>query len=252
MRAAASLPDHRASRRHPEPFRAALGDRVFGCDACQEVCPWNRPTPAPSPANATLDLLELLALDADAFRARFRRTRLWRAAPAGLARNAAVVLGNLGDPAARPALRAAAAHHPSPLVREHAAWALRGRPRNTSLPRRVTASRPRQRGARGRQPRTTRGNAPEVRNVRSGVAEARHPAASRGPDIITQLRSGAHPAITDETPGCSSTQRSAAAPASCPTQPRPPAAHGAWRRHWREETPVPGPPSSARLPATSR
>ena len=52
------------------------------------------------------------------------RSPVWRATPEGLARNAAVVLGNLGDPAARRALADTAATHPSPLVREHAAWAL--------------------------------------------------------------------------------------------------------------------------------
>ena len=113
----------------PEILRPALGDRVFGCDICQEVCPWNRRPLAAhateaAPPLATLSLPELLTLDADAFRARFRHTPLWRATPEGLARNAAVVLGNLHDPAARPALTRAAAAHPSALVRDHAAWAL--------------------------------------------------------------------------------------------------------------------------------
>ena len=67
---------------------------------------------------------ELLREEPEMFRARFRSTPLWRATPEGLARNAAVVLGNLGDPAAVPALEQAATCHCSPLVREHAAWAL--------------------------------------------------------------------------------------------------------------------------------
>ena len=113
----------------PEAYRAPMGTRLFGCDTCQEVCPWNqRPlaahSSAPAPEMATLYLPDLLTLDAAAFRARFRHTPIWRATPEGLARNAAIVLGNLGDPAARPALIEAAAHHPSGLVREHAAWAL--------------------------------------------------------------------------------------------------------------------------------
>lgn len=113
----------------PEALRAAMGTRLFGCDTCQEVCPWNRRAVAasadnPAPEFATLYLPDLLTLEAAEFRARFRQTAIWRATPEGLARNAAVVLGNLGDPAAEPHLAQAAAHHPSPLVREHAAWAL--------------------------------------------------------------------------------------------------------------------------------
>lgn len=113
----------------PEALRPSLADRVFGCDICQEVCPWNRrfarPTDEPGlrPLHPTLDLLELLALDEDAFRARFREKPLWRARRAGLLRNAAVVLGNLGDPAAIPTLEAARSD-PNPLVAEHAAWAM--------------------------------------------------------------------------------------------------------------------------------
>jgi len=114
-----------------EALRPLLGERVFGCDLCQEVCPWNRRREAVAPAlseasarHATLALPELLREEPEMFRARFRSTPLWRATPEGLARNAAVVLGNLGDPAAVPALEWAATCHCSPLVREHAAWAL--------------------------------------------------------------------------------------------------------------------------------
>jgi epoxyqueuosine reductase len=113
----------------PERFRAPMGPRLFGCDTCQTVCPWNRWALEAHegdevPENATLYLPDLLTMDADAFRSRFRTTPIWRATPEGLARSAAVVLGNRGDPAARPYLAEAAAHHPSALVREHAAWAL--------------------------------------------------------------------------------------------------------------------------------
>jgi epoxyqueuosine reductase len=119
--------EHRGSV--PQEMRPLMDDWVFGCDVCQEVCPWNlrfaRPAqdPALRPVRATLDLVEMLALDKDAFRERFRGTPLWRARRAGLLRNAAVVLGNLGDPAAGPALRRSLAD-PEPLVAEHAAWAL--------------------------------------------------------------------------------------------------------------------------------
>lgn len=113
----------------PTGLRSLLGDRVFGCDTCQEVCPWNRQPlathiKAHAPQTATLDLPELLTLSETDFRARFRHTPLWRATWQGLARNAAVVLGNRQDPAARPMLAHAAATHPEALVREHAAWAL--------------------------------------------------------------------------------------------------------------------------------
>jgi len=116
----------------PAELRPLLGDRVFGCDTCQEVCPWNRKPLAahaddPAPPAATLDLPALLTMNEADFRARFRHTPLWRATWQGLARNAAVVLGNRQDPAARPVLAQAAAAHPNTLVREHAAWALRSR-----------------------------------------------------------------------------------------------------------------------------
>jgi len=113
----------------PEDLRPLLGDYVFGCDTCQDVCPWNRKplaihAGASAPASATLDLPALLTMTETEFRARFRHTPLWRATGQGLARNAAVVLGNRKDPAAQPVLAHAAVAHPSALVREHAAWAL--------------------------------------------------------------------------------------------------------------------------------
>lgn len=117
--------EHRGSV--PEELRPLLDDWVFGCDVCQQVCPWNRrfarPTDEPAfrDGHAMLDLLGLLALDEETFRARFRHTPLWRARRAGLLRSAAVVLGNLGDPAAVSALERALSDEP--LVAEHAAWA---------------------------------------------------------------------------------------------------------------------------------
>ncbi len=118
--------EHRAPI--PVELRSALGMQLFGCDMCQEVCPWNqrwlRGAPIADAPLASLALLPLLAMDEATFRARFRHTPIWRATAEGLARNAAVVLGNAHDPAARPYLERAALHHPSLLVREHAAWAL--------------------------------------------------------------------------------------------------------------------------------
>lgn len=114
----------------PQDLRAGMGDWIFGCDICQQVCPWNRRVaPASEPAFAAQpdrenpSLPELLALDQEAFAARFRHSPLKRAKRRGLLRNAAVALGNSGDRRAVPALVAALAD-PEPLVRAHAAWAL--------------------------------------------------------------------------------------------------------------------------------
>jgi len=115
----------------PRELRPSIGDWIFGCDICQEVCPWNQkfshPTPDPAftPRRGLTnpDLLELLELDDDAFRVRFKGSPLGRPKRRGLLRNVCVVLGNRGDPAAVPALVARLAD-PEPLVRGHAAWAL--------------------------------------------------------------------------------------------------------------------------------
>jgi epoxyqueuosine reductase len=114
----------------PPHLRSGIGDWVFGCDVCQEVCPWNRHAPGstepafqPRGNAATLDLVELLGLDEVAFRRRFKGSPLLRAKRHGLARSAAIALGNRPDPAAFPALVAALADAES-IVREAAAWAL--------------------------------------------------------------------------------------------------------------------------------
>jgi len=96
---------------------------VFGCDICQEVCPWNRDPRAPADSALAPYLPDLLALDDAAFRARFGGTAVTRTRRRGLLRNAAVALGNSGNPTAVPSLVAALAD-PEPLVRGHAAWAL--------------------------------------------------------------------------------------------------------------------------------
>jgi len=111
----------------PRALRPRLGPWVFGCDVCQEVCPWNEtPSPATSADGDGLFpfLPDLLRLDGAAFRARFAGTSLARARRRGLLRNVVVVLGNTGNPAAVPPL-AHALGDPEPLVREHAVWALR-------------------------------------------------------------------------------------------------------------------------------
>jgi epoxyqueuosine reductase len=113
----------------PETLRDRLGGLAFGCDVCQDVCPWNRRAPVTGEAAfAARDLpalTELLALDDATYRERLRGSPLKRARRAGLARNAAVALGNRGGAGAGAALAAAAAGDPDPGVREHAAWARR-------------------------------------------------------------------------------------------------------------------------------
>jgi epoxyqueuosine reductase len=114
----------------PVEFRPALGTRIYGCDDCLAVCPWNRfardgrlmrehfRNDFDSP-----NLLDLLALDDPAFKRRFAGTPLLRTKRRGLLRNVCVALGNLGDPTALPALRQAALD-PEPLIAEHAKWAV--------------------------------------------------------------------------------------------------------------------------------
>ena len=121
----------------PEELREPLGDWLYGCDVCQDVCPWNRkagPAAFPhDPELARLDPIELLGLDEAAFRARFKRTSLWRNRRPGLLRNAALVLGNVGDARALPALERAAREEADP-IREAAAWAVgRIRQRTSSV-----------------------------------------------------------------------------------------------------------------------
>ncbi len=115
----------------PLDLRPAIGTRIFGCDDCQEVCPWNRfavetgdPDFAERPEQQTPELIPLLSLDEDAFRARYQGTAILRSKRAGFARNVAVALGNLGDPRAVEPLARALGRDPEPLVRGHAAWAL--------------------------------------------------------------------------------------------------------------------------------
>jgi epoxyqueuosine reductase len=114
----------------PVEQRSGIGDWLFGCDICQEVCPWNGKAPqSPEPsfeplANANpVDLAELFSLDDAAFRERFRHTPLWRSKRRGILRNAAIVLGNQRATSAKPALTRGLADA-EPLIREACAWAL--------------------------------------------------------------------------------------------------------------------------------
>lgn len=114
----------------PRELRAKMGDHIFGCDDCQDVCPWNthaHVTPEaaffPRNSNAVPDLLELLSLSEEAFNQRFRHSPIRRAKRAGFVRNVAIALGNSHSPVAVPALRHAL-EDLDPLVRAHVAWAL--------------------------------------------------------------------------------------------------------------------------------
>jgi epoxyqueuosine reductase len=125
----------------PLELRALIGAHIFGCDICQQVCPVNlvaerrlrasgrlgvgdrlefRPRPQ---VGSSPELIPLLALDDAGFRERFSHSPIKRAKRRGLLRNVCVALGNIGDPAAIPALIAALGDV-EPLVRGHAAWAL--------------------------------------------------------------------------------------------------------------------------------
>jgi epoxyqueuosine reductase len=114
----------------PAELRPAIGARIFGCDDCLAVCPWNRfaregrwmKTHARTELTQP-DLLELLALDEPGFQRRFAGTPFLRAKLRGLRRNVCVALGNVGDASALPAL-ARAGEEADPLIAEHARWAL--------------------------------------------------------------------------------------------------------------------------------
>ena len=114
----------------PEELRPLIGNRVFGCDICQEVCPWNREVPEgslagrPVPFDSMIEWAEdLLELDEDGFRERYRDTALYRARREGLLRNVCVGLGNSGRAEAVPILERCR-DEGGELAAEHAAWAL--------------------------------------------------------------------------------------------------------------------------------
>jgi epoxyqueuosine reductase len=114
----------------PEEFRAAIGTRIYGCDDCLAVCPWNRfakegalMRPHYRADLAAPDLIELLSLDEAEFQRRFAGTPILRAKRRGFLRNVCVALGNCGDASALPAL-ARAAEEEEALIAEHAAWAI--------------------------------------------------------------------------------------------------------------------------------
>jgi epoxyqueuosine reductase len=120
----------------PEAQRGGVGRHVFGCDICQDVCPWNRkrrekggPAFEARVGLVAPNLEDLAALDPAAFAAAFRRSPVKRARRRGFLRNVAIALGNSGHAAHRPALEHLA-EDADPIVRDHALWALNrlGRP----------------------------------------------------------------------------------------------------------------------------
>lgn len=112
----------------PVEFRKAIGSRIYGCDDCQIVCPWNSfakkiDEPSFIERQGTRNLIELMRLDDEGFRNRFRKSPVKRIKRRGLLRNVAVALGNSGNAEAIPALTVAL-EDPEALIRAHSVWAL--------------------------------------------------------------------------------------------------------------------------------
>ena len=112
----------------PLEFRKAIGNHIYGCDDCQIVCPWNSfavKTDEESfrARDGSFQLIELMRLDDEAFRKRFKNSPVKRTKRRGLLRNVAVALGNSDDPFAVSPLIDALSDH-EPLIRAHVVWAL--------------------------------------------------------------------------------------------------------------------------------
>jgi epoxyqueuosine reductase len=110
----------------PEPQREGIGNNVFGCDICQDVCPWNRKAPRTEPAAPEFvspPLERLAEIDEVEFRRLFQGTPVVRAKYRGFLRNVAIAMGNSGEPKFLPALKRLAGSEDA-LIAEHAAWAL--------------------------------------------------------------------------------------------------------------------------------
>jgi epoxyqueuosine reductase len=114
----------------PLEFRPLIGDRIYGCDTCLDVCPWNRFAQvsreaafAARPATAEMQLRDYLFLSNEQFAALFRGSPIKRIKRRGLLRNVCVALGNVGTPDDLPALERAA-EDSEPLIAEHARWAI--------------------------------------------------------------------------------------------------------------------------------
>ena len=115
----------------PEEFREAIGHNVFGCDICQDVCPWNRKAPAteklefqPREGLVNPALAWLAEISEKEFREKFRGSAIKRTKRSGLRRNALIAIGNSGDPSLLP-IAARASDDPDPTISEAAQWAKR-------------------------------------------------------------------------------------------------------------------------------
>lgn len=116
----------------PREFRSAIGARIYGCDICAEVCPWNRFAQRAKsgliearPQIDALSLREILRLTPVSFAATFKGTPIKRLKLKGLLRNACIVASNVEATELVPEIKALAIDHPEPMVRAHAVWALR-------------------------------------------------------------------------------------------------------------------------------
>lgn len=205
----------------PEPLRPAIDNWVFGCDVCQEVCPWNRRASTtdeeafyPQAGTNPLNLPELLRLDETGFRQRFRHSPLWRPRRRGVLQAAALALGNRPVPEAVPAL-VAGLNDPEPLVRGASAWAL-GR-YNTPA------------GANALQARLATETVPAVQaEIRSALAAQRSAGWPCGGDTAGSARGG------DRAPGSSARPpQDQPAPDKCTRLTAPP-------RHQKPAHPVDG------------
>jgi epoxyqueuosine reductase len=116
----------------PAEWRTAIGSLVYGCDICQDVCPWNvrfaREARDPELMTGSLeespDPITLLRMDDSGFQRRFGGTAVTRAGRQSLSRNAAIALGNRGAPGDDEVLAECLVNEPDPIVRAHAAWGL--------------------------------------------------------------------------------------------------------------------------------
>jgi epoxyqueuosine reductase len=114
----------------PEEIRAGIGRHIFGCDICQDVCPWNRKAPAteiddfqPRPELVNPALEWVAAMSVEEFREAFRRSPVRRAKRTGIRRNAVIAMGNSGEQKFLPLLEELTADNDE-VISEAAAWAL--------------------------------------------------------------------------------------------------------------------------------
>ena len=115
----------------PVELREGIGEWLFGCDVCQDVCPWNKKAQREEPSEEVssslpmidMELTKLFQLTEETFRSHFRKTPFWRTRRRGILRNAAIVLGNQGERDSLDAL-SRGLHDEDPIVRGASAWAI--------------------------------------------------------------------------------------------------------------------------------